>query len=133
MTFITFNGGSKGPDSATRTDCVFSGDGKYNCEVGYELGDDLPDDREWWLLLVTSWMIEWGPPRDVAFTRYPAERRVLIEFSFDSLDDCRAFLAGEDYDLVVDGQLIVDARVENRCVPFESESSDAESSDFGAP
>ncbi|MDR5672411.1 hypothetical protein AArcCO_0634 [Halalkaliarchaeum sp. AArc-CO] len=115
MTFIAFGAGSTGPDTADRTGCVFSGDGEYNCQIVYEMGEDLPDDREWWLLQVISWMVEWGPPRDIAFTRHPGERRVRIEFSFDSLDDCRAFIAGEDYDLVVDGELIVDARVENRC------------------
>lgn len=120
MTIFTIGSGSTDPDTAARTGCVFSGGGEYNCEVDYELGEDLPDDREWWLLLVTSWIVECGPPRDVAFTRRPGERRVRLEFSFDSLDDCRAFLAGQDYDLVVDGTLIVDAWIANRCEPFGS-------------
>ena len=109
-----------GPNTVGRAWCVFADGGGYNCEVVYELGEDLPDDREWWLLKIASWIVEWGPPRDVAFTRQPSDRCVRIEFNFGSLDSCREFRAREDYDLVVDGKLIVDAQIANQCEPFDS-------------
>ncbi|AUX08854.1 hypothetical protein AArcSl_1221 [Halalkaliarchaeum desulfuricum] len=115
MPCISLEETQTGTNTADHARCIFPDGGEYNCEVVYDVGDDLPDDREWWLLKVTSWMVEWGPPRDVAFTRQPSDRCVRIEFNFDSLDNCREFRTREDHELIVDGDLIVDARIENRC------------------
>lgn len=86
----------------------------YRCQVVYDFGDVPRDEREWWLLQITSWLVDRGSVRDIAFSR-PEEGSIRIDFGFASSTDCRRFRNRESHRLVVDGGRIVDLRVESRC------------------
>lgn len=90
-------------------------EGKYRCEVAYDLGDVPRGEREWWLLQITSWLVERGSVNDVAFVRPPDEDAVRIEFGFATATECRRFRHRESHRLVVDGDRVVDSRIERRC------------------
>lgn len=87
----------------------------YRCRVVYDFGDVPRDEREWWLLQITSWLVERGSVRDIAFSRPPEADSIRIDFGFASPVDCRRFRNRESHRLVVDGERIVDLRVERRC------------------
>ncbi|MEF8780931.1 MAG: hypothetical protein V5A46_09665 [Haloferacaceae archaeon] len=90
-------------------------DEAYRCEVLYDVGDGSKSDREWWLLKITSWMVERGSVSDVTFTRSPDDSSLRVEFCFERPHDCRRFRDRESHKLVVDGERIVGSQVVSRC------------------
>lgn len=96
---------------------VFADGGEHDCEVVYELGGGSPDDREWWLLEVVSWIVERGAAQDVEFIRSSDDDTIRIEFRFDSIAACRRFRERGSHEIVVDGERVVDARIVSRCEP----------------